>query len=201
MKTILFLLSLLALPYGLVSQDYKHSFGSNITYGGGDGVSPSAKYEIFITKKLTKRLAFKFTYFKGDRKIYFGQGVEDQFENSKWMAANSTAKDALAQYNNLDIFLLGVIIPINSTDKSALQLVTSVSWASSYEQQLIGAGSNIDDYEFGYYSNSSLGFGLDLEYHYQATPKLGLNIAAFAYGVGLGGPDQMGVKIGPQLFF
>jgi hypothetical protein len=180
-------------------QDSKHSFGGNIGYGGGDGTPPDYTYDIFYGYRFSSKVKAKLGYYKGNSNRESGFSRIDDFLNSKWVSQDNTSETPVYEFSLLDIYSLGLEVQINSHKSSRLFIVPSIVYTNSSQQ--ISTGISRTFLEFEYEKDKSFGGGLELQYQYLIKPKIGLNAAAYAYGVGSEGPGKIGGKVGFEIYF
>ncbi|HLO56587.1 MAG TPA: hypothetical protein VK169_19985 [Saprospiraceae bacterium] len=180
-------------------QDSNHSFGGNIGYGGGDGVSPDYTYDIFYGYRLGSKVKAKLGYYKGDAYIEDRFNQIDNFLSSKWVDGDNTSKKPIAEFSLLGIYSLGLEVKINSHKSSSLCIIPYFMYTISSQQKITSWSSNF--LGFIHERNKSFGGGLELQYQYLIKPKIGLNASAYAYGVGSEGPGQVGGKVGFEIYF
>ena len=49
-----------------VSHAQQNEFGGNLGYGGGDGVTPSVTYDMYVGRKIYKDFMIKLSYYKAN---------------------------------------------------------------------------------------------------------------------------------------
>lgn len=177
----------------------KHSFGGNIGYGGGDGVSPDYTYDIFYGYRLGSKVKAKLGYYKGDSYREERFNSIDNYLNSQWVSPKNTSKSPAVEFSLLDIYSLGLEIKINSHKSSSLFIVPYFMYFFSSNQKIIGSSSTF--LEFEHERSKIFGGGFELQYQYLIKPKIGLNASAYAYGIGFDGPGKIGGKIGFEIYF
>lgn len=181
------------------SQDSKHSFGGNIGYGGGDGVSPDYTYDIFYGYRLGSKVKAKLGYYKGDSYREERFNSIDNYLNSQWVSPNNTSKSPAVEFSLLDIYSLGLEIKINSHKSSSLFIVPCFMYFISSNQKIIGISSTF--LQFTHDRNKNFNGGLELQYQHLIKQKIGINASAYAYGLVSEGPSQVGGKIGFEIYF
>jgi len=180
-------------------QDSKHSFGGNIGYGGGDGVSPDYTYDIFYGYRLGSKVKVKIGYYKGDAYIEDRYNQIDNFLSSKWVGTDNTSKKPIAEFSHLDIYSCGLEVKINSHKSSSLYIIPHFMYFISSNQKIISISSTF--LQFTHDRNKNFNGGLELQYQHLIKQKIGINASAYAYGLVSEGPSQVGAKVGFEIYF